>query len=235
MESGRLVIRDQDARHLAKVLRLKPGDTVEVLDGAGRAARARVDLIGKNEVECIKLEEFNPGGEPSLKVTLVQGLAKGEKMETIIQKSTELGVSDIIPLNCHRSVVRPDGNKALEKQERWQRVAVEAAKQCRRARVPVVHKIQGMCEVLGGMPESAAAFIPWEEEHTRSFKQELQKNRRDRVYLFIGPEGGFEISEVDEARRRGVVAVTLGSRILRTETAGPACLAILMYAWGDLG
>ncbi|MFZ5631218.1 MAG: 16S rRNA (uracil(1498)-N(3))-methyltransferase [Bacillota bacterium] len=234
-EADKPVIRGPDVKHMVKVLRLKPGDMVELLDGTGRAARARIDSAGSVEVVCTRLEEVIPGGEPPVKVTLVQGLAKGEKMDLVIQKSTELGVAEIIPLICRRSVVRLEDKRAAGRQERWQRVAVEAAKQCRRARLPVVRSAQGLDEVLDGMPVGTAAFLPWEEERDRSFGQLLQGENPGRVYIFIGPEGGFEKSEVEGARRRGVVTVTLGPRILRTETAGLACLALIMHRWGDLG
>lgn len=228
------VITGPDVKHAVKVLRLGPGDVVEILDGAGRAARARIDRAGKEDVILARLDEYTPGGEPPVKVTLVQGLAKGEKMDLVIQKATELGVAEIIPLVCHRSVVRLEGGKAAERQQRWQRVALEAAKQCRRARVPEVYRPQGLDEVLDGIPEGAACFLPWEGEREQSFGQLLMGDNHGRVYIFIGPEGGFEAFEVDRARQRGVVTVTLGPRILRTETAGLVCLSLIMHKWGDI-
>lgn len=227
-------ILGSDVRHMVKVLRIKLGDVVEILDGSGRAATARVEYLGKDMVGCLRLEDFLPGGEPPLKVTLVQGLAKGDKMDLIIQKCTELGVAEIIPLICQRSVVRLDDSKGLGKQERWQRVAMESAKQCRRARIPVVKAPQNLDQVLDSS-EGTASFLPWEGENCFSWKKGLQGDNPGQVYLFIGPEGGFDVSEVEKARLRGVTTVTLGPRILRTETAGMACLAVIMYKWGDLG
>lgn len=234
-EAEKPVVRGPDVRHMVKVLRLGPGDVVDFLDGTGRALRARIDRVGKDEVFFSRLDEYKPGGEPPVKVTLVQGLAKGDKMDLVIQKSTELGVAEIIPMICHRSVVRLNDKKSLEKQQRWQRVALEAAKQCRRARVPVVLPPQGLDEVLDGMPEGTASFLPWEREHNHSFRQMLERGRPGRVYIFIGPEGGFEEYEVERARQKGVVTVTLGPRILRTETAGIVSLTLVMHAWGDVG
>lgn len=229
------MVRGPDVRHMVKVLRLGPGDTVVLLDGTGRAARARIESAGREEVTLTRLDEFTPGGEPPVKVTLVQGLAKGEKMDLIIHKTTELGVAEIIPLVCRRSVVRLEGHKSSGRQERWQRVAMEAAKQCRRARIPLVRLPQSLGEVLEEITVGTVAFLPWEEEKGRPFGQALAVDRPEGVYIFIGPEGGFEAEEVEEARQRGVVTVTLGPRILRTETAGLVSLALIMNKWGDLG
>ncbi|MFZ5646668.1 MAG: 16S rRNA (uracil(1498)-N(3))-methyltransferase [Bacillota bacterium] len=234
-DSHRPVVSGQDVRHMVKVLRLKPGDLVELLDGAGRAARASVEHVGKEEVVLLKMGEFTPGGAPPVQVILVQGLARGEKMDLVIQKCTELGVSGVIPLVCHRSVVRLDDGKSIDRQARWQRVALEAAKQCRRPDVPVVSAPQKLPGVLSGMPEGSLAVMPWEGEESRSFSDALAGETPGRVYVIIGPEGGFEKYEVEEARRAGVVTVSLGPRILRTETAGLVCVALIMHRLGDLG
>lgn len=235
LKAERPVITGPDVRHAVKVLRLGPGDVVELLDGQGRAARAGIEEAGRDQVVCLRLEEFSPGGEPPVRVTLVQGLAKGEKMDLVIQKSTELGVAEIIPLVARRSVVRLEGGKALERQERWQRIAMEAAKQCRRAVVPPVRPPMNLSLVLQEIPAGTTSFLPWEEQRGQSLGYLLRGDNPGRVYLFIGPEGGFESSEVEEAGLRGVQAVSLGTRILRTETAGLACLSIIMNRWGDLG
>jgi 16S rRNA (uracil1498-N3)-methyltransferase len=229
------VISGPDVRHITKVLRLGPGDAVELLDGAGRAACAVIASMGGDVVVCRKEEVFSPGGEPPVDVVLVQGLAKGDKMDYIIQKSTELGVSGIIPLVCRRSVVRLEGEKKGSRQARWQRVALEASKQCRRPRVPQVHPPVEMAEALGGIHRGALAILPWEGERSLGLKEALPRQTPEKIYIFVGPEGGFEEYEVEEARRSGVAAVSLGPRILRTETAGPACLAIVMHKYGDLG
>lgn len=233
-DSPRPTVSGPDVRHITKVLRLGAGDSIDLLDGAGRAAVAVIEHFGKDGIVCRKTEHFSPGGEPPIDVFLVQGLAKGEKMEYVIQKSTELGVSGIIPLVSKRSVVRLDGEKKASRQSRWQRVALEASKQCRRARIPEVFPPREMGEVLRGIPPGALSILPWEGEKSLSLKDALPEEKPGRLYIFVGPEGGFEDSEVEEARGSGVVTVSLGPRILRTETAGPACLAIIMHKWGDL-
>ncbi|MFZ5595945.1 MAG: 16S rRNA (uracil(1498)-N(3))-methyltransferase [Bacillota bacterium] len=234
-DADRPVVTGPDVKHMVKVLRLKPGDRVELLDGSGRAALARVESLGRDEVVCSKLSEYKPGGEPPVRVTLVQGLARGEKMDLIIQKCTELGVAEIMPMICSRSVVRLEEGKAAGRQARWQRVALEAAKQCRRPRVPLVHSPRDISRVLEEMPPGAAGLMPWEEERNCPIGELLKGESPGHVYIFIGPEGGFEPAEVEQARSRGVATVSLGPRILRTETAGLICLGLVMHRWGDLG
>lgn len=230
-----IIITGPDVKHISRVLRLDRGDLVEVLDGLGLAARVRIEQVGKESITCLKEEEYTPPGEPPLKVTLLQGLPKGEKMELIIQKATELGVNAIIPVSCRRSVVQLDEKKAGSRRERWQRVAMEAAKQCRRPVIPGVGAVDDLSRILNAVPQGALLLMPWEDEKSQSFKDMLAGDRPGEIYILIGPEGGFEPEEVSLSRKYGGVPVSLGPRILRTETAGLACLAAIMYRWGDLG
>ena len=240
IEIDRLEVTGSEAKHILQVLRLKSGDIITVLDGQGNEYQASIDKVTGTRVQCWIMSRAAAGGEPSLRVMLIQGLAKGDRMETVIQKATELGVAGIIPVQCNRSVVRLDGRKAAEKQQRWQRVALEAAKQCRRGIVPAVALTRNWCDVLSDLPPGCLSLLPWEGETACSLHQALAGCSRNMtgnttIYIFIGPEGGFEPAEVKAARDRGVVSVSLGPRILRTETAGPALLAVIMYLWGDLG
>ncbi len=224
-----VLLTGNQAHHLSRVLRLQPGDYLELLDGRGQAAHARIESVGK-VVCCRKEEIYWPPGRPSLRVTLWQGLAKGEKMDQIIQKSVELGVSRIIPLTCERSVVRL--NKAGEKKERWQKIAMEAAQQCRRPDLPLVEEAQSLPQALEQL--KGLLLVLWEEEKQVGFRQLWQMPAPEEVSLLIGPEGGLTPQEVNLAKDRGARVLTLGSRILRTETAGPTALALLMHGWGDL-
>ena len=240
IKGDQLEVTGPEAKHILQVLRLKPGDIITVLDGQGNEYRTGIEKVTGTVVQCRVISSAAAGGEPSLRVMLIQGLAKGDRMETVIQKATELGVAGIIPAQCSRSVVRLDGHKALEKQRRWQRVALEAAKQCRRGVVPRVDLPRNWYDVLSDLPLGCPSLLPWEGETACSLHQALTGFSREKigntnVYIFIGPEGGFEPAEVEAARARGVVSVSLGPRILRTETAGPALLAVIMYLWGDLG
>lgn len=236
VKEGRVTITGPDVLHIVKVLRLGSGDPLTVLDGQGKVYDAVVELTGREAVTCAIIKESGIGEAPSVKITLIQGLPKGDKMDLIVQKATELGVYRIIPLICDRSVVKLSGDKPQRRSERWQRIAHEAAKQCRRPDIPEVLPPAGWEEVLTGMPDGVNALIPWEEENRNSLKKILGESEpQGDFYVFIGPEGGFTAAEVELARSRGVRPVTLGSRILRTETAGMIVLAIMLYQFGDLG
>jgi len=230
------VIAGAEAHHMIRVLRLGPGDIITLLDGQGSLYHCRIEEKTAGAVRCRVLEKQPAGGEPPLRVVLLQGIAKGDRMDTVIQKGTELGASLFVPVHCRRSVVRLDDAKAAARRERWQRIAAGAAKQCRRALVPEVYEPVTWANALRLIPPEAPAFLPWEEEAGRSLKNELQSRRLPaQVYIIIGPEGGLEKEEVAAAQERGVAPVSLGPRILRTETAALAAISMVLYQWGDLG
>ncbi len=236
IKDGLARITGPDVNHITRVLRLGRGDTVVVLDGGGKSYEAEVQDPGRDEVVCRVKRELLTTPACPVKVTLVQGIPKGDKMDLIIQKGTELGVSRVIPLICRRSVLKADTGRMLRKVERWRRIAMEAAKQCRRPDVPGVGEAVELGRLLAGLPEKCLKLMPWEEERQVSLKEVLDKNNAgEEIYVFIGPEGGFTSGEVEQARVSAVRPVTLGPRILRTETAGMAVLAMVLYRWGDLG
>lgn len=235
VEGGRVTITGPDVKHISRVLRMGPGDIVTCVDGTGRELTSRIMEINNDTVVCDITGETMSGAEPPVKVTLCQGLPKGEKMELIIQKCCELGVHRIIPVNCARTVVRLDDKKAAQRQVRWQRVAEEAAKQARRRSIPEVAELTDFAASLEQVPPGVPALLPWEEEGQAGFKAALRDCSSSEVWIFIGPEGGFTAHEADLARRAGCRPVTLGPRILRTETAAIATIALVMYELGDLG
>jgi 16S rRNA (uracil1498-N3)-methyltransferase len=236
VKEGRVTITGPDVVHIVKVLRLGIGDPLTVLDGRGKVYEALIEQAGREAVICTIIKESEAKGPTAVRIALVQGLPKGDKMDLIVQKATELGVYKFVPLVCDRSVVKLLGDKPQRRAERWQRIAREAAKQCRRPDVPEVLPPVGWEEALAGMPENVNALIPWEEENQKSLKKILGESEpQGDVYVFIGPEGGFTAAEVELACSHGVRPVTLGKRILRTETAGLAVLAIILYQFGDLG
>lgn len=232
-------ITGDEFRHLANVLRLKAGDKVYLFDGQGQEYEATIQEITKDAAYLELGEQLTESRESPVELYLVQGIAKGDKMDFVIQKATELGVKGIIPLEAKRSVVRLAGGKKADKQQRWQKVALEATKQCRRSFIPQVSLPQGLNEFLATLPQERLVLIPW-EEGGRSLKtvltdSEIIKKQPVPVYLLIGPEGGWDETEVELARSKGAIPVTLGPRILRTETAGLATIAAIMYQWGGLG
>lgn len=234
------VIDGEEFQHLSRVLRLSAGESVLVFDGEGCEYPGVILSSGKAEAVVSLGEPLFCPRESPLEVWLVQGIPKGEKMEQIIQKTTELGVRGIIPLKTERSVVKLEGKKEAERQKRWQKVALEAAKQCRRAFVPRVLLPSSLEDFLQGLPPRRHLFVPWEEGGC-SLKKVLHEQAAQSagealpVYLLIGPEGGLTQQEVAKMQSQGGIPITLGPRILRTETAGLAALSAIMFAWGDWG
>lgn len=237
INSHTALIKGPDVKHISRVLRMATGDSLTLLDGRGNVYRTEIVEINKEEVHCRILEQQAVNSEPKVHVTLVQGLPKGDKLETIIQKCTELGVSRIIPLAAARSVVKLDSKKAADRQQRWQRVAMEAAKQCRRAGIPEVEPLSDWATILTKLPPDALVLMPWEAARSQSLGDVLRQKPLppSEVYIFIGPEGGFEDDEAQRIKDKGFHLVTLGNRILRTETAGPAALTMVLYQYGELG
>lgn len=225
----------EEARHAAQVLRLSPGDPVEIIDGQ-RLYAAKLTRVEKQCVHAQVLAEL-PNREPNLRVTLFQALPKGDKMESILQKCTELGVHAVQPLEMARCVARWNGKKAVEVQSRWQRIAREAAKQCGRARVPTV-LLPAPPEALQPLwSEQQRILVPWEAAQGTSLRAALtdaQAAAIRRIGLVIGPEGGITEAEIAQLQALGARPVTLGPRILRTETAGMAALAAIMALCGEL-
>ena len=230
--SGEVAIFGDDALHISKVLRLKEGDYIEVVI-ENQAYPAQITQAGRNEVLAFVSGPPLPSRESPIKVRLYQGLTKGDKFDWVIQKATELGVTSVTPLLTERVVVRLDADGIAKRLERWQRIALEAAKQCCRETVP--HITPPMS--LSALPPPAAgqlALLAWEEEH-RPLGPILRSWSTKEVSVLIGPEGGLSPEEVHPLLERGWQSVGLGPRILRTETAPLAILAILQYELGDLG
>jgi 16S rRNA (uracil1498-N3)-methyltransferase len=230
---GRVTFDAPQSRHLARVLRLRAGDTVVASDGSGHDYTVRLDGIGTRVTGTV-VGEATSGAESPLAITLVQGVPKGDKMETIVRAATELGVACVRPALTARTVVRLSASAAAERAARWQRVAREAAKQCRRAVVPVVAAPAPLAECFPAARESDLALCLW-EGGSPPLATALGAGSVRRAAVLIGPEGGLEAAEVEAARRAGWQVVSLGARVLRTETAGPAVIAILQSHFGDLG
>lgn len=230
-----LTLAEEDATHIARVLRLTPGERLIVIAGPGREALAEIVTAGAKAVTARIVALRSVQREPELAVRLVQGVAKGEKMDYIVQKATELGVAEFVPVQTDRAVVRLDRERGEEKALRWQRIAREAAQQCGRTVVPSVRAPQSFAQALTAPAD--LRILPWEGEATRGLRETLAdwRHQTGTIAVFIGPEGGFADSEVAAARAAGCLPVSLGPRILRTETAGPAALTMILHQLGDLG
>lgn len=220
-----------EAAHAIRVLRLREGEAVELLNGEGARFSATLTRADREQV-CARVDEALPGAEPPVRLTLYQGLPKGDKLELIVQKITELGASRLVPVVMSRSVARLDGREAEKRAERLSRIALEAAKQCGRGRVPEI--LPAICwkQALEQMRAHELVIVPWEEAEGNSLRalHEKYPEARD-LALLIGPEGGISREEAEAVP--GVLA-TLGPRILRTETAALAAVTLAVSLWGDI-
>lgn len=236
LEAGSLVqLAGTDARHIRQVLRLSAGDMIELAGLSGQVGIAKIQRIDNDYVIAI-VESIKTGGaEPPVSLILAQGLPKADKMEFIIQKAVELGVSAIAPMNCEHSVVRYDEKKAANRVERWQNIAREAAKQSKRDCIPSVFPIRTLKQVLHDCSQETSILMMYEGKTPLLLRQALRQPASASYLLLIGPEGGFSEVEVAMCRQFGGQSVTLGPRILRTETASLAAVSIILYEYGDLG
>jgi 16S rRNA (uracil1498-N3)-methyltransferase len=235
IQNGFLKIEGDEVKHIRKVLRLKAGDEILVFDGLGKEFEGTIVEEGRSSV-TVKIQSiFSSKGDSPFEVTLGQSLLKGEKMDYLIQKATELGVKEIIPFFSSRSVLLLEKSRRLKRHHRWEKIAIEASKQCGRGVVPKIESLQDYSEMLHAASTDDLRLILWEREGIK-FKEVLGRSKEKmKVFFIIGPEGGFSQDEVDEAKRAGFLPVTLGRRILRAETASLCFLSILQHEWGDMG
>jgi 16S rRNA (uracil1498-N3)-methyltransferase len=235
IEEGLLKVKGSEVRHIRRVLRLKVGDTLVLFDGSGKEFEGIIVEESPSSVG-IKVENIlSPAKESPVEVTLAQSLLKGEKMEYLIQKATELGIKRIIPFFSSRSVPLLDKSKKLRRYHRWEKITIEACKQCGRTTVPKVEPLQNYSEMLGMTSSDALCLILWEKEG-QGLKAVLKESKgKTKIFFMVGPEGGITDEEAEEAKKAGFIPITLGKRILRSETAGLCLLSVLQYEWGDLG
>lgn len=225
-------LEGDDVKHITKVLRLGIGDRISVCDGEGTDYICAVSETGKDFVAADIIEKMPNTNESNIQITLYQGLPKGDKMDYIIQKSVELGVNTIVPVAMKRTVVKLKNTSP--KEQRWQRIAEEAAKQSMRGIIPSVESAVSFDDMVSAFREDTLYILPYENESHTRLKQVLADNREyTKIGIIIGPEGGFEEDEVAKASQCGAHAVTLGPRILRCETAPVAAVAAVMYELGD--
>jgi 16S rRNA (uracil1498-N3)-methyltransferase len=236
VDRDRVVIKGRQVHQLRDVLRLGIGDRIVVLDNTGREYEIELDDVVRGHVAGV-VRRTSLVVEPRTSVTVYQALLKGSKFEFIIQKCTELGVARFVPMLCERCAAREISGVSASKLERWRRIILEAAEQSGRGKLPMLEPVVPFEQAC----QSAVGFslLPWEEEKTLGLRAPLQDEINHRgdllsVNLFIGPEGGFTPSEVDFARNCGIAPVTLGSRVLRAETAGLVAASAVFYECGEL-
>ncbi len=230
----RIELPPSAVRHVSQVLRSRRGDRLLLLDGAGGQAHAVVETISRRAV-TLRLEERSAVAESAgAPLHLVQALPKGQKIDEIVRRSTELGVTTIRPCLTERSVARPDPSRAESRLLRWRRIATEASRQCRRERIPEVHELRGFEEALRCVTMTSRRIILFETEVSTGLSERLADLDDDGVTLVIGPEGGFTAEELSLAHTVGFEAASMGPRILRTETAAIVACAIAQQALGGL-
>jgi 16S rRNA (uracil1498-N3)-methyltransferase len=235
VDGDRVAFDRDESHHLARVLRLRPGDTVIAADGRGHDYTVRIETIGEAQATGTVLGVAARGAESPLAITLVQAVPKGDKMEAIVRAATELGVTRVLPALAVRTIVRLEPARWRERARRWQRVAREAAKQCGRATVPDVDLPRPLEDCLAATAEAGLRLCLWEGE-APPLADVLAATAAPpaTAALVVGPEGGLAREEVEQARAHGFRLAGAGPRVLRTETAGPALIAILQFRFGDL-
>ncbi len=225
-------ITGDEASHISRVLRFGAGDCVELFNGRGVIALSEIEEISKTELTVKIKEIYESDSEPKVKITLYQGIAKEAKMDFIIQKATELGISEIVPVETEFSIVKI--KDSAKKTERWQKIATDAAKQCKRTTIPVIAQPVKFDKAIKLLKENEIFFAPYEAAEQGSLKDLALGKMPESAGYIIGPEGGFSQKEADSFLAESIPVVTLGKRILRTETAAISTLAILDFCFGEI-
>ena len=235
IQDKKIVVTGENVNHIKNVLRKSINDTIEICDAKnGKNFLCKINKIEKEQIECNIIESLENTSEPKTYVHIYQGLPKSDKMELIIQKSVELGVSEITPTNMSRCIVKLDSKDARKKVERWQKISEVAAKQSGRDIIPKINNICSIKEIINQCQEYDAVFLAYENEKENKLKyeiEELKKSQKDslKIAIIIGPEGGITQEEVNIAKQNNIKIITLGNRILRTETVALNILSIIMY------
>ncbi len=231
-ENGVLTLRGEDAHHAGRVLRLRPGESVTLCNGKGTDFDCSIETVEKDAVVCHVRDSHPAETEPRQQLTLFMALPKSDKMDFIVQKAVELGAREIVPYLSKNCVSRPD--KTEKKVERWQKIALEAAKQCGRGYLPAVGAVVSFEQAAVQAAQSQTALFFYENERQTGLHDALLHGVGETVSLMIGPEGGFAPEEAAFAAETGLTSVSLGTRILRCETAPIAALAAVLYAGGNM-
>lgn len=237
IQERKILIIGEDVNHIKNVLRKNVGDTLEICDAQnGENFLCKIEEIKQEEILCKIIENLENTSEPNTYVHIYQGLPKSDKMELIIQKSVELGVSEITPTNMSRCIVKLEPKDARKKVERWQKISEVAAKQSGRDIIPKINNLCNLNEVINQCKEYDVILLAYENEKENKLKNEIETLKKLqleksnlKIAVIIGPEGGMATEEVEKAKQNGIKIITLGNRILRTETVALNILSIIMY------
>ena len=235
IEGHRATITGVELNHLKRVLRLRQQDRVVVFDDAGCEHEGIIRSLSEDRGEIEIIRSYQVNNESPLKTILALGLTKGEKMDWVVEKATELGVNSVVPFVSSYTIPKLDEKKVAQRSERWQKIALSAAKQCGRVRIPEILAVTAFRDLVEPVSRDALRLLFWEKECEQGLS-ELKASRTsvDEVVVMIGPEGGFSSQEAALALEQGFKAVRLGPRILRAETAAVAALSAVQLLWGDL-
>lgn len=235
VQEDHIVIYGDDVKHISKVLRLKSGDKITICNRQGTDYECIIKTINKENIYAEILSHHLSETEPRVNITLFQALTKSDKMDFIIQKAVEVGIHKIVPMITERTVIKiEDEKKQSTKLTRWQKISESAAKQSQRGIIPEVGPIITLQEAFNASEKMDLKVIAYEKENQNQLRNILTGFDGKTVGIFIGPEGGFEESEINLAKQSGLIPITLGKRILRTETAGLFLVSIMMYEMGEV-
>lgn len=234
-DGDKVTIIGDDVHHITKVLRYSPNDKIICSNGVGQDVIAEIMTLEPKQVICKIIERIEETREPNVKITLAQALPKSDKMELIIQKGTEIGVSSFLPFTSERTIVQLNEKKENKKFERWEKIAKEAAEQSHRSIIPQILPVHTFKQLIN-FAANKLTLIAYENENTNNLYEILKENAHTKeILLIIGPEGGFTEKEVAQATENGIYSISLGKRILRTETAGLVGVANIIYHLEEAG
>ena len=235
IEGNTIIIQNEDVNHIKNVLRAKIDDTIDICDcQTSKNYICKIEQIEEKNIYCHIVEEIEPHVEPHIQVSIFQGLPKADKMELVIQKSVELGVYDITPVEMKRCVVKLNDKDKIKKVQRWQKISEGAAKQSGRDRIPTIHPVINIHTLCENIKEYDFVLVAYENEKVNTLKQELKnikqdQNKQMKIAIIIGPEGGIDKEEIAKLEEQNAKIITLGNRILRTETVALNMLSVIMY------
>ncbi len=230
------VIFGDEANHIQNVLRLPAGHEIQLFDGTGTEYKAKIDSLSSNKIEVTILEKIEPRTESPIQLIIAQALLKDNKIDHLVRQLTELGMTQFIPYIAERSIARPDTGRLAKRMERWEKIAKESVKQCRRSIIPEIGPAMSFEELLSFGKTCNTRILFWENSktpiHISSNKPDTTENR---IILILGPEGGFSDREIEKVRQSDFSIASLGPRILKTETAPIAACTIIQFLFGDMG